>query len=277
MTHDAHRSHHDHPQRALLPRLLDLDAQVHRRMLDDALATAETLTADAGLDVRRVLDVGAGTGTGTVALAERFPEAEVVAVDVDESMLVRVRERAAAHGLDARVTTLAADVAADDPTLGRADLVWSSMAMHEAADPVRAFAHVHEALRPGGVLVVVEMDAPSWVLPERLAALEQRLRAASGATPAHRPDWTVALASAGLTDVVTRTTTIDQVLPAGGVAGEYARLELQRIGHVAAPRLDEPDRMALHALVGDGPGAVGGLGELWVRGSRTVWSARRPR
>ena len=114
------------------------------------------------------------------------------------------------------------------------------------------------------------------VLPDRLVGFEQRLRDASGATPAHRPDWTAALASAGFADVATRTLTLDDRPRADGPAGEYAALELRRIGRVAAPRLDDVDRAELEALVGDGPGAVRDLGELWVRGTRTVWTARRP-
>ncbi len=270
-----HDHGHDHPQRALLPRLLDLDAEVHAQMLTDAVAQVFNL-ADGGEPVRRVLDVGAGTGTGSVALAERFATAEVVAVDVDERMLQRVTERAASAGLADRVPTLLADVGSDAPDLGRADVVWSSMALHEAADPVRAFGNLHETLRPRGLLAVVEMDAPSMVLPRRLSGFEQRLRGAAGATPAHRPDWNEVLAASGFVDVATRTLTIDHDLPADGTAGEYAALELRRIGHVAAPRLDEPDRAAYEALVGDGPGAVRELGELWVRGTRTLWTARRP-
>ncbi|MCL8252473.1 class I SAM-dependent methyltransferase [Aeromicrobium fastidiosum] len=271
----GHDHGHDHPQRALLPRLLDLDAEVHAHLLTEAVAAVADL-ADGAVPVRRVLDVGAGTGTGSVALAERFSTAEVVAVDVDEQMLQRVRERAASAGLADRVSTLLADVGSDTPDLGRADVAWSSMALHEAADPVRAFGNLLDALRPGGLLVVVEMDAPSMVLPRGLAGFEQRLRDAAGATPAHRPDWTAALASTGFDDVATRTLSIDHDLPADGPAGEYAALELRRIGHVAAPRLDEPDRSAFEHLVGDGPGSVRGLGDLWVRGTRTLWSARRP-
>ncbi len=270
-----HAHHHAHPQRTLLPRLLDLDAEVHAQMLADAVEIVADMAGRVDAP-RRVLDIGAGTGTGSVALAERFTSADVVAVDVDESMLARVRERAVDSAAGDRVTTLLADVGSADPGLGRADLAWSSMAMHEASDPLRAFANLFGALEPSGLLVVVEMDAPSMVLPDRLAGFEQRLRDASGATPAHRPDWTAVLASAGFADVATRTLTIDDRPRADGPAGEYAALELRRIGHVATPRLDDVDRAELEALVGDGPGAVRELGELWVRGTRTVWTARRP-
>jgi SAM-dependent methyltransferase len=271
----AHIHGHDHPQRALLPRLLDLDAEVHAQMRADAVDRGTDMVGGGGTPPR-VLDVGAGTGTGSVALAERFTSADVVAIDVDESMLARVEKRAADSAAGHRITTLLADVGSDDPGLGRADVAWSSMAMHEAADPLRAFANLFDALEAGGLLVVVEMDAPSTVLPSRLTGFEQRLRDASGSTPAHRPDWTAPLAAAGFVDVATQSLTIDELLPADGPAGEYAALELRRVGHAAAPRLDDVDRAELEALVGDGSGAVRELGELRVRGTRTLWTARRP-
>ena len=60
---------------------------------DDAMAPVE-----AGLErvdpPRRVLDIGTGTGLGAFAIARRFPEAEVLGVDVSEKMIERARENA---------------------------------------------------------------------------------------------------------------------------------------------------------------------------------------
>jgi malonyl-CoA O-methyltransferase len=44
--------------------------------------------------VSRALDVGTGTGTGARVLAERFPDADVVGVDVAPAMLVEARKLA---------------------------------------------------------------------------------------------------------------------------------------------------------------------------------------
>jgi ubiquinone/menaquinone biosynthesis C-methylase UbiE len=43
---------------------------------------------------RRVLDVGTGTGAVAALIADRFPEAEVVAVDVSERMIEQARRKA---------------------------------------------------------------------------------------------------------------------------------------------------------------------------------------
>ena len=62
--------------------LLDLDAEVlseyHREV-------AEWVSANL-TERARVIDVGAGTGTGTLALARQLPDAEVIALDVEDKL-----------------------------------------------------------------------------------------------------------------------------------------------------------------------------------------------
>src|SRR6267378_5407733 len=72
--------------------LLDLDAEVlseyHREVAEWVSANLTERT--------RVIDVGAGTGTGTLSLARQLPDAEVIALDVDEEMLKRIQDKARA-------------------------------------------------------------------------------------------------------------------------------------------------------------------------------------
>jgi SAM-dependent methyltransferase len=269
----SHPSAHSHG--SWLGTLLDLDADIHAELLGEATALAASLVNDADT-VRRVLDIGAGTGTGSVALASRFPSTGVVAVDVDERMISQVRNRAQAQGLEHRITTITTNVAAEAPLLGSADLIWSSAALHEVSNAGRAFDNLFNALVPGGLLVVLEMDSPPRVLPARYAAFEERLRSAGSSPQADHPDWTDTIEAAGFVLIRTQQLVADQTLPADGPAGEYAALELRRIGHRAMPTLDEADRTTLLTLAGEGAGNVRSLGELWVRGTRTFWAARRP-
>ena len=71
--------------------LLDLDGEV---LHDYWSAALDWVSAAA--DGTRLLDLGAGTGTGALGLAERFPAAEVIAVDVEPGSLARLRDKAAA-------------------------------------------------------------------------------------------------------------------------------------------------------------------------------------
>jgi SAM-dependent methyltransferase len=83
----------------------------------DAMRTPDALAPlQAGLDAlpgrpRRVLDLGTGTGGAAVAAAERFPDAEVVGVDLSPAMVGAARARLPAE-LAARVRFATADAAA---------------------------------------------------------------------------------------------------------------------------------------------------------------------
>lgn len=273
-THD-HGHTHTHDDASV--RMIELDPVVHAGFLADVTTWLRGQADD--LTVRRVLDVGPGTGAGTVALAEQFPGAEVVAADVSEVMLERVRALAAARGLSARVSPEHADIAADVSGLGRFDLAWASASLHEAGDPDRAFQNLFAALRPGGLLAVVEMDGPPRVLPLELADLEGRLHAAFEPVRqgnAYHLDWSAPLARAGFDLEVLRTVTIEETADGHGPAGEFATLFLTRMVNAAAAQLSGPDAAQLAALLGDGPDGLRQRSDLRLRGSRSVWLARRP-
>ena len=75
--------------------LLDLDAEV---LSDYHREVAEWVSANLK-ERARVIDVGAGTGTGTLVLARQLPDAEVIALDVNEEMLKRIQDKARASVL----------------------------------------------------------------------------------------------------------------------------------------------------------------------------------
>lgn len=267
----THSHAHDQSDPTLLPQLLALDAVIHASLTDQAI----TIASQHVTDVERIIDMGAGTGAGTFALAARFPSSHVVAVDADHDMLLEVRHRAEDKGLLSRVSTVRADIGSDDLDAGVADLIWSSNAMHEVSDPPAAFAHALRSLRRGGVLVIVEMDAPPMVLPPEYASLEATLRAASGADGA-APQWSGAITDAGFDLVDTQSVVSDQVLPADGTGGAYAALELRRLAQHALPSLNADAVTELRGLVLDLTGPHELLDHVHVRGTRTVWVARRP-
>jgi SAM-dependent methyltransferase len=94
----------------------------------------------------RILDLGTGTGAAALWIARRFPEAEVVGVDIAPAMIAAARGKVGPE-LAGRVRFEVADAAAL-PGLGEFDLVV------QVSVPV-FFDSVAEALRPGGHAVVV--------------------------------------------------------------------------------------------------------------------------
>ena len=116
---------------------------------------------------QRVIDLGCGTGQTTVELATRVaPDGEVLGVDIADEMLARGRDRAARLGVR-NVRFLRADVQVHDLGHGRFDAAYSRFGVMFFADPVAAFANVHKALRPGGLLSFVSWQGVfdnEWML-----------------------------------------------------------------------------------------------------------------
>jgi ubiquinone/menaquinone biosynthesis C-methylase UbiE len=99
----------------------------------------------------RVVELGPGTGQFTVAVAPAC--GEVVAVDVSEPMLDRLREKVDAHGLG-NVALVRAGFLSYEHAGAPADFVYSRYALHHLPDFWKAVAltRLRRMLRPGGVL-----------------------------------------------------------------------------------------------------------------------------
>ncbi|MFK0290684.1 class I SAM-dependent methyltransferase [Streptomyces sp. NPDC090442] len=278
-----HQKHHDHQadrhdHEAGLADRLDLDAEVLGPLLDEVTDWVRGRTT---ATPRAIVDVGAGTGTGTAALARRFPEARLVAVDRSPVMLDRVAATARAQGLAERLRVIPADLDVAWPEIGAVDLAWLASSLHHAQDPDRLLRDLHGALRPGGLLVVVEMDGMPHFLPDDLGIGRPGLEARGKEAMARArwnayPNWRPHLERAGFAEVTERTFTFD-LHPAPPAAHRYAHgvLSTLRHGladHLAADDLDTLDRL----LAADAPESVLHRDDLIVRGSRIAWAARRP-
>ncbi|GJF31386.1 SAM-dependent methyltransferase [Kitasatospora sp. NE20-6] len=266
-----------------LAEMLDLDAVVFAPYLAAVTGRLADLAGDA---VTHVVDLGAGTGTGTFALLERFPAARVTAVDTSPAMLDRLTAAARARGLGDRVRTLEADAGAGLPGITGADLVWASASLHHLDDPAAGLGRIRAALRPGGLLAVVEMDGLPHFLPDGGPAaggpgLEARCREALSVVHAEQvphlgADWGALLAAAGLPVEAERAEHLEVRAPLPAGAGLYAYRVLDRIRGAVRDRVGPADLDALGALLDGGPQDVRHRDDLVVRSTRTLWAARRP-
>jgi SAM-dependent methyltransferase len=126
------------------------------RGLEAALALLDAAPA-------RVLDVGTGTGDAALALARRWPDAEVVGVDVSERMVEEAR-RKLPDELAGRLRFEAGDAASLPYDDGRFDLV----ALNNA---IPFFDELARLVAPGGHVVVgssAGAGTPIYVAPSRL-------------------------------------------------------------------------------------------------------------
>jgi tRNA (cmo5U34)-methyltransferase len=135
----------------------DYDATI-RRYLPPYDAMIDTVVGIVGgLGAPFVVDLGAGTGALGGAILDRVARARVQFLDIDPAMLEVARARVAGHGARAELRR-----GSFDDALPPCDVVVASLALHHVPelDRKRAlYARIHDALRPGGVLLVADVTA----------------------------------------------------------------------------------------------------------------------
>jgi len=136
-------------------------------------AGAETLLDRAGVVAgMRVLDAGCGPGRVTLPAARRVgPTGDVVALDIQEAMLRRVRQKLDAQGVtNVRLLHAAlGDGQTETEAFDRALLV---TVLGEIPDKTAALGEIHRALKPGGILSVTEMlPDPDFLTPSAVRRL----------------------------------------------------------------------------------------------------------
>jgi tetratricopeptide (TPR) repeat protein len=100
-----------------------------------------------------VLIAGCGTGQHAIETAQRFADADVLAIDLSEASLAYALRKTR----ELRLTNLkyaAADILAFDGAGHTFDLIEASGVLHHLADPFAAWRRLIALLRPGGVMNV---------------------------------------------------------------------------------------------------------------------------
>lgn len=124
----------------------------------DSVASLQRAVADRllqwlpSVSAQVVLDLGSGTGYATAQLRQRYPQAQLVSLDLAEGMLrfARQRQPRAHHFVcgDAEALPLA------DSSV---DLIFSSLALQWCQQPKRLFAELARVLKPGGRVLIATL------------------------------------------------------------------------------------------------------------------------
>lgn len=166
---------HAPEDRASVRRVLDLRKKKSREFFDRIAGSYGTLTEPgggwpalaaglaAGFVGREVADLGSGEGALTLLLA-RFAM-KVTAVDASPEMLRHIEQKAGEAGLSDRLTLAEGDLESLPLPDASMDAAFLSQALHHAARPAEALGEAARILRPGGVLIVLDLvkHEQEWV------------------------------------------------------------------------------------------------------------------
>jgi len=136
----------------------EFSTEVKRDELGEAKMVMDLAKIGAGATVA---DIGAGEGYYTIRLAERVGKrGRVLAQDIDAGAIQRLGARVVRERLD-NVSIKAG--APDDPRLPASsfDRVFMVHMYHEIQEPYAFLWRMRTALRPGGQVIVVDLDRPT--------------------------------------------------------------------------------------------------------------------
>jgi malonyl-CoA O-methyltransferase len=104
----------------------------------------------------RLLDAGCGTGWGTRQLAQRYPAAQMVALDIAKGMLDAGRERSGWWRKllsGRRDFPVCADIEFLPLSANSMEMVWSNLTLQWCNDLPATFRELHRVLKTGGLLM----------------------------------------------------------------------------------------------------------------------------
>jgi SAM-dependent methyltransferase len=120
--------------------------------------------------VESILDAGCGTGAAGRTLVEIFPEAKVLFTDINKKMLLKLEGSLRYNGSCSigvsdlsnpdQVTLLdGEELVINKPTY---DIINASANIGYSSDPAKTITILYDALKPGGVIIDLEMNFGLW-------------------------------------------------------------------------------------------------------------------
>lgn len=125
------------------------DYAFHRLFADTAIPTR---------DYDRIVDLGCGFGKSTWPFKQKFPDADVIGVDLSAPCLILAKQRADERQLG--ITFIQADATATPFPAGTVDLLTATMLIHEMPEEElkRLFIETARLLAPGGQVRILDFQ-----------------------------------------------------------------------------------------------------------------------
>lgn len=104
----------------------------------------------------RYLEIGAGPGYQTARVFEKFKPDEIVVVEPSSSMISMADEYLTKKGFSSKVKLKIGYVEDEQlmGSLGKFDLIYSTISLHHWGDPAQAFRNLVKQLKPDGMIVI---------------------------------------------------------------------------------------------------------------------------
>lgn len=111
-----------------------------------------------------IADIGAGSGYYSFRLAQKFPEGEVVAVDIQQEMLDFLTRKSKETGIE-NVRPHLGSIESIQLPPDSIDAALFVDAYHEFSHPFEMMRSIREALKPGGIVYLLEYRAEDQRVP----------------------------------------------------------------------------------------------------------------
>lgn len=108
-----------------------------------------------------ILDVATGTGDLAIKMARSMPKAMVTGLDLSAGMVERGNAKVAKAGLNGRVKLEVGDSLAMPYADGTFDCVTVAYGVRNFEHLLQGYREMARVLRPGGMLVVIELSTPT--------------------------------------------------------------------------------------------------------------------
>jgi malonyl-CoA O-methyltransferase len=123
-----------------------------------------------------ILDAGCGTGHGSFALRQRFPQAQIISLDLAMGMLQQTYAQQPTlqrwmAKLTGKKSLICADIEALPLADNSVDMVWSNLAIQWCNNLDQAFSEIKRVLKPNG-LVMFSTFGPDTLKELRIASAQ---------------------------------------------------------------------------------------------------------
>jgi demethylmenaquinone methyltransferase/2-methoxy-6-polyprenyl-1,4-benzoquinol methylase len=117
------------------------------------------------------LDLGCGTGDIALEIVRQSPESKVTGIDPSEGMIAVGRTKIHAAGLEKAISLVLGDVLDLQYDDNSFDGAITSFCIRNVTDRPRGLAEIYRVVRPGGLLVILELTEPQGFLMKPLFRL----------------------------------------------------------------------------------------------------------